>query len=84
MTLYDTNDPLAAPHVEPLTVDNALWTNTVVASGTAVGLVVYTGSETRRYETMNNEEGGLRYRQQLPFCSGLGECTFRKRLCPLT
>jgi phospholipid-translocating ATPase len=47
MTLYDANDPLAAPHVEPLSVDNALWTNTVVASGTAVGLVVYTGAETR-------------------------------------
>lgn len=35
-------------HIDALTVDNTLWTNTVVASGTAVGLVIYTGSESRR------------------------------------
>jgi phospholipid-translocating ATPase len=28
-------------------VENTLWTNTVVASGTAVGFVVYTGRDTR-------------------------------------
>ncbi|KAI0225427.1 putative aminophospholipid-translocase [Massospora cicadina] len=32
---------------ESLTVENVLWANTVLASGKAVGLVVYTGSETR-------------------------------------
>jgi phospholipid-translocating ATPase len=32
---------------ESLGVDNTLWSNTVVASGTIVGLVIYTGSETR-------------------------------------
>ena len=32
---------------EPLDIENTLWTNTVVASGSAVGLVVYTGVETR-------------------------------------
>lgn len=32
---------------EPLTVDNALWANTVLASGTAIGVVVYTGKDTR-------------------------------------
>ena len=31
-----------------LTVDNTAWANTVVASGTAVGLVVYTGKDTRQ------------------------------------
>ena len=31
-----------------LTVDNTAWANTVVASGTAVGLVVYTGRDTRQ------------------------------------
>lgn len=31
----------------PLTVDQTLWANTVLASGTAVGIVVYTGVETR-------------------------------------
>ncbi|WKX91307.1 hypothetical protein Q1695_009836 [Nippostrongylus brasiliensis] len=30
-----------------LNVENVLWANTVVASGTAVGIVVYTGRETR-------------------------------------
>ncbi|KNC75541.1 hypothetical protein SARC_11937, partial [Sphaeroforma arctica JP610] len=35
------------PQVEPLTIDNTLWTNTVLASGTAVGVVVYTGKESR-------------------------------------
>lgn len=31
----------------PLNVENVLWANTVLASGTAVGAVVYTGRETR-------------------------------------
>ena len=30
-----------------LNVENVLWANTVVASGTATGIVVYTGRETR-------------------------------------
>ncbi|KAH9261965.1 hypothetical protein BASA82_000974 [Batrachochytrium salamandrivorans] len=34
-------------HVDPLTVDNTLWMNTVLASGSAVGLVIYTGRDTR-------------------------------------
>lgn len=37
-----------------LSIENTLWANTVVASGTAIGLVVYTGSETR--SVMNNLE----------------------------
>eukprot|EP00731_Ephydatia_muelleri_P026996 Em0018g1096a len=32
---------------EPLGVENTLWANTVLASGTALGLVIYTGAETR-------------------------------------
>lgn len=35
------------PSVEPLSAENALWANTVLASGSAVGVVVYTGPETR-------------------------------------
>nr|XP_031859862.1 uncharacterized protein CI109_004710 [Kwoniella shandongensis]KAA5526934.1 hypothetical protein CI109_004710 [Kwoniella shandongensis] len=31
----------------PLSVENILWANTVLAAGSAVGLVVYTGKETR-------------------------------------
>ena len=38
----------------PLSIENTLWANTVIASGQAVGLVIYTGSETR--SVMNNLE----------------------------
>ena len=34
-------------HDGSLSVENVLWANTVLASGTAIGLVVYTGRETR-------------------------------------
>jgi phospholipid-translocating ATPase len=37
----------APPAVEPLTAENVLWANTVLASGSAVGFVIYTGPETR-------------------------------------
>ncbi|RKO87631.1 hypothetical protein BDK51DRAFT_5631, partial [Blyttiomyces helicus] len=39
--------------IEPLRVDNTLWTNTVVASGSAIGLVIYTGRETRAVMNTN-------------------------------
>ncbi|XP_077982097.1 putative phospholipid-transporting ATPase IIB isoform X2 [Glandiceps talaboti] len=32
---------------DPLSIENTLWANTVVASGTAIGIVIYTGRETR-------------------------------------
>lgn len=32
---------------DPVNIENTLWTNTVVATGTALGIVIYTGSETR-------------------------------------
>lgn len=35
-------------------VENTLWTNTVVASGTAVGFVVYTGRDTRAVMNTNH------------------------------
>ena len=35
------------PTVEPLTAENVLWANTVLAAGSAIGFVVYTGPETR-------------------------------------
>jgi len=35
------------PTVEPLSADNLLWANTVLAAGSAIGFVVYTGPETR-------------------------------------
>lgn len=30
-------------HVEPLGLDQVLWANTVVASGTVIGIAIYTG-----------------------------------------
>jgi phospholipid-translocating ATPase len=35
------------PSVSPLTADNLLWSNTVLAAGSAVGFVIYTGKDTR-------------------------------------
>ncbi|KAI1304579.1 putative aminophospholipid-translocase [Mortierella claussenii] len=42
------------PHTEPLSVDNTLWTNTVVASGNAIGFVIYTGRDTRAVMNTNH------------------------------
>lgn len=39
---------------DPLSVENTLWANCVVASGSALGAVVYTGAETR--SVMNNSQ----------------------------
>ncbi|KAK9766200.1 putative aminophospholipid-translocase [Basidiobolus ranarum] len=44
------------PQIEALSVENTLWTNTVLASGTAVGLVVYTGKETRAVMNTSHPE----------------------------
>ncbi|KAG0216894.1 putative aminophospholipid-translocase [Mortierella sp. NVP41] len=41
-------------HMESLSVDNTLWTNTVVASGNAIGFVVYTGRDTRAVMNTNH------------------------------
>jgi len=35
-----------SPTTEPLGLENTMWCNTVLASGTAIGVVVYTGDET--------------------------------------
>lgn len=45
----------------PLSVDQTLWANTVLASGSAVGTVVYTGTETRQAlnTTMTGVKTGL-------------------------
>ncbi|XP_022779595.1 probable phospholipid-transporting ATPase IIB, partial [Stylophora pistillata] len=40
----------------PLSIENTMWANTVIASGTAVGLVIYTGSETRSVMNTSNPE----------------------------
>ena len=33
--------------MESLSVENIIWAETVIASGTCLGLVLYTGSDTR-------------------------------------
>lgn len=33
--------------LEPLGVENTMWTNTILASGSALGFVIYTGKDTR-------------------------------------
>ncbi|KAI9294229.1 phospholipid-translocating P-type ATPase [Neoconidiobolus thromboides FSU 785] len=33
--------------IEPVNIENTLWANTILASGKAVGLVIYTGRDTR-------------------------------------
>ncbi len=44
------------PTVEPLTAENMLWSNTVLAAGTAVGFVIYTGAETRAVMNTSHPE----------------------------
>jgi len=44
------------PSVSPLTAENILWSNTVLAAGSAVGFVVYTGSETRAVMNTSHPE----------------------------
>jgi phospholipid-translocating ATPase len=44
--------------VESLSVENTLWASTVLAAGSAVGLVIYTGKETR--SVMNTNQPGTK------------------------
>ena len=40
-------DSDGAMREEPIGIENTVWTGTVVASGRLLGVVVYTGTETR-------------------------------------
>lgn len=55
-----TNDvPMVpVPTVEPLTAEHVLWSNTVLAAGSATGFVIYTGAETRA--VMNTSHPGTK------------------------
>lgn len=44
------------PTVEPLTAENLLWANTVLAAGSAIGFIVYTGPETRAVMNTSHPE----------------------------
>ncbi|KAG2005574.1 calcium-transporting ATPase [Coprinopsis cinerea AmutBmut pab1-1] len=45
-----------SPSVAPLTAENILWSNTVLAAGSAVGFVIYTGSDTRAVMNTSHPE----------------------------
>jgi len=55
--------------VEPLSAENVLWANTVLAVGSGIGSVVYTGSETRgdEHEPSTDEIWTVRHGDQ-PTC----------------
>lgn len=54
ITIGTSATDLGQKTVVPLSADNVLWANTVLAAGSAVGMVVYTGRETRA--SMNTSE----------------------------
>jgi hypothetical protein len=58
LNLSDSSVPLShlPPTVSPLTVENVLWSNTVLAAGSAVGFVIYTGAETRAVMNTSHPE----------------------------
>ncbi|XP_046942281.1 probable phospholipid-transporting ATPase IIB isoform X4 [Lynx rufus] len=49
--LGEDSDP---PIHESLSIENTLWANTIVASGTVIGVVIYTGKETRSVMNTSN------------------------------
>ncbi|KAF6063295.1 phospholipid-translocating P-type ATPase, flippase family protein [Candida albicans] len=50
--------PISNNETYALSIDQTLWANTVLASGTAVGMVIYTGIETR--QSMNTTKTGVK------------------------
>ncbi|KAF8005066.1 hypothetical protein HF325_000523 [Metschnikowia pulcherrima] len=55
------HSPTGTDRTVPLSVDQTLWANTVLASGTALGIIIYTGVETRQLlnTTMSGVKTGL-------------------------
>ncbi|KAI0651082.1 aminophospholipid-transporting P-type ATPase [Trametes meyenii] len=54
--LEDDVPMVQVPTVEPLTAENMLWANTVLAAGSAIGFVIYTGAETRAVMNTSHPE----------------------------
>ena len=49
------NDPQTdIDQIEPLGVENTMWANTVLASGSVIGFVIYTGKDTRAVMNTNH------------------------------
>ncbi|ELU38737.1 phospholipid-translocating P-type ATPase, putative [Rhizoctonia solani AG-1 IA] len=53
---FDPDTEQQVPQVTPLTAENMLWSNTVLAAGSAIGMVVYTGKETRAVMNTSHPE----------------------------
>ncbi|XP_040841083.1 probable phospholipid-transporting ATPase IIB isoform X1 [Ochotona curzoniae] len=49
-----TREDCDPPVHESLSIENTLWASTVVASGTVIGVVIYTGKETRSVMNTSN------------------------------
>ena len=47
LSIHEFNGVLSCRQDEPLTVENVLWSGTVLATGEAICCVIYTGSDTR-------------------------------------
>ncbi|XP_036177191.1 probable phospholipid-transporting ATPase IIB isoform X2 [Myotis myotis] len=52
----EDSDP---PIHESLSIENTLWASTVVASGTVIGVVIYTGKETRSVMNTSNPKNKI-------------------------
>lgn len=50
--------PVSNNETFPLTIDQTLWANTVLALGTAIGIIIYTGIETR--QLLNSSKSGVK------------------------
>lgn len=46
-TITIVDEATGLERLEPLGAENTMWTNTVLASGSALGFVIYTGKDTR-------------------------------------
>ncbi|ORX48008.1 aminophospholipid-transporting P-type ATPase [Hesseltinella vesiculosa] len=55
-TFTHINEDTGMEQVEPLGVENTMWMNTVLASGSAIGFVIYTGKDTRAVMNTNHPE----------------------------
>ncbi|KAI9317915.1 hypothetical protein BX666DRAFT_2018742 [Dichotomocladium elegans] len=53
-TFTHVDEETGVEQKEPLGVENTLWTNTVLASGSAIGFVIYTGKDTRAVMNTNH------------------------------
>ncbi|KAI7900980.1 protein transporter [Cokeromyces recurvatus] len=53
-TISINDEVTGAEQIEPLGVENTMWTNTVLASGSVIGFVIYTGKDTRAVMNTNH------------------------------